>query len=63
MCEMYECVPERELVLWQFLEADDDAVLGGGLVCAFFDERCAYLLELFVFEDAGVVGVFGRALN
>ena len=56
-------VLERELVLGQLLQADDDVVAGRRLVCAFLDERGAGLLELFVLEDAHIVGVLGAALD
>jgi hypothetical protein len=63
MREVDEGVLKRELVFGQLLQSDDDPVLGRVLVCAFLDERRAYLLELLVLEDAGIVGVFGRALD
>jgi hypothetical protein len=56
-------VLERKLVFGQFLQADDDAVLGCRLVSAFLDERRAGLLELLVLEDARIVGVLGAALD
>jgi hypothetical protein len=63
MREVDKCVLQRELVLGQLLQSDDDPVLGRVLVCAFLNEGRACLLELLVLEDAGVVGVLGRALD
>lgn len=61
--KVHKRVREREVVVGQLLEADDDVVGGGRLVCALVDERGAGLLELGVVEDARIRRVLGAALD
>lgn len=63
MGKVYESVLERGVLLGQLLQADDDAVLGCCLPRVCVDQGGAGLLELFVLEDARVVGVLGAALD
>jgi len=63
MGKVDECVLERELILGELLQSDDNPVFGRALVCTFLDQGRTCLLKLFVFEDAGIVWVLGAALD